>query len=107
MALSSVWRGAVLVAAAAVAAAAGVVAMSGPADAATGTHSERVLFDGGGESLNGVTYHSFRIPSLIRTKAGSLIAFAEGRTSSGADFGNINLVFKKSTDQGKTWSDLR
>src|SRR5262245_60041699 len=70
------------------------------------SHSERILFDGGGESLNGVTYHSFRIPSLIRTNNDTLIAFVEGRADSNADFGNINLLYKRSTDNGATWSAL-
>jgi sialidase-1 len=71
------------------------------------SHSERILFDGGGsESLNGITYHSFRIPSLIRTNDDTLIAFVEGRADSNADFGNINLLYKRSTDNGATWSAL-
>lgn len=76
------------------------------AGAATANHTMKLLFDGDGESLNGVTYHSFRIPSLIRTKANTLIAFAEGRAASNRDYGNINLVFKRSTDNGKNWSAL-
>jgi sialidase-1 len=78
------------------------------ADAAAGSHSEMLLFDGGGsERLNGVTYHSFRIPSLVRTTSNTLLAFAEGRQSSNADYGNINLVYKRSTNNGTTWSALR
>ncbi|WP_157545820.1 sialidase family protein [Hamadaea tsunoensis] len=81
--------------------------MAAPAHAATAAHSEVLLFDGGGsEVLNGITYHSFRIPSLIRTKADTLIAFAEGRASSNADYGNINLIYKRSTDNGATWGAL-
>lgn len=77
-----------------------------PASAAE-SHSERILFDGGGsESLNGITYHSFRIPSLVRTTEDTLIAFVEGRAESNADFGNINLLYKRSTDNGATWSAL-
>ncbi|AGL17168.1 exo-alpha-sialidase [Actinoplanes sp. N902-109] len=69
-------------------------------------HSETLLFDGGGETLNGTTYHSFRIPSLLRTTKDSLLAFAEGRTESNRDHGNINLMVKRSTDDGATWSGL-
>ncbi|MEN3609679.1 sialidase family protein [Plantactinospora sp. ZYX-F-223] len=83
-----------------------VAPAGGPAAAAPAAHSERLLFDGGGESLNGITYHSFRIPSLVRTKANTLIAFAEGRASNNRDWGNINLVYKRSTDNGATWSAL-
>jgi len=69
--------------------------------------SSRILFDGGGsEAVNNVTYHSFRIPSLIRTTKNTLIAFAEGRVSDNTDFGNINLLFKRSTNNGTSWSAL-
>src|SRR5688572_21099217 len=79
-----------------------------PAEAAAPAHSETLLFDGGGgESLNGITYHSFRIPSLVRTKANSLLAFVEGRASNNRDWGNINLLYKRSTNNGATWSGLR
>jgi sialidase-1 len=66
-----------------------------------------VLFNGGNEGAGGVTtYHSFRIPSIIRTNNGTLIAFAEGRRWNPSDYGDINLVFKRSTDNGATWSAL-
>jgi sialidase-1 len=79
------------------------------AQAAAAGHSERLLFDGGGESLNGVTYHSFRIPSIVTTASQShtLLAFAEGRASGNADYGNINLLFKRSTTNGQSWSGLQ
>lgn len=84
-----------------------VALLLAPAPAlAAESHLERILFDGGGESLNGVTYHSFRIPSLIRTTDDTLIAFVEGRADSNEDFGNINLLYKRSTDNGATWSAL-
>lgn len=83
-----------------------VVAAAGPAAAAGPESSVRLLFDGAGETFGSVTYHSFRIPSLIRTTRDTLLAFAEGRTSSNQDFGNINLMMKRSTDNGTTWSAL-
>lgn len=69
-------------------------------------HSETLLFDGGGETLNGTRYHSFRIPSLLRTTEDTLLAFAEGRAESNRDYGNINTMVKRSTDDGATWSGL-
>ncbi|QDT97753.1 sialidase family protein [Gimesia aquarii] len=51
-------------------------------------------------------YHSFRIPALIVSTKGTLLAFAEGRKNNLSDSGNIDLVLKRSTDHGKTWSDL-
>src|SRR5688500_7705713 len=69
---------------------------------ATPVHTSMRLFDGGNESI----YHSFRIPSIIKTKNGTLIAFAEGRRWSPSDWGDINIVFKRSTNNGSTWSAL-
>lgn len=51
-------------------------------------------------------YYSFRIPALIVSTKGTLLAFAEGRKNNLSDSGNIDLVLKRSTDHGKTWSDL-
>jgi len=48
----------------------------------------------------------YRIPAVIGLPNGNLLAFAEGRVQNSADFGDINLVLKKSMDQGKTWSAL-
>jgi sialidase-1 len=84
------------------------VTAAAPASAATAVHTEKLLFDGGGsEVLNGITYHSFRIPSLIRTTQNTLLAFVEGRATANVDYGNINLLYKRSTDNGSTWSSLR
>ncbi len=65
-------------------------------------HTSMLLFNGGNESI----YHSFRIPSIVKTNNGTLIAFAEGRRWSPSDWGDINVVFKRSTDNGATWSAL-
>ncbi len=51
-------------------------------------------------------YSCFRIPALIRTQNGTILAFAEGRKNSCSDTGDIDLVMKKSTDNGKTWGPL-
>lgn len=52
-------------------------------------------------------YNSFRIPCLARAKNGNLIAFAEGRKLSILDYGDIDLVYKISTDNGNSWSKLK
>lgn len=52
-------------------------------------------------------YRMFRIPAILKTPDGSLLAFAEGRVNGGSDFGNIDIVMKKSTDEGNSWSDLQ
>lgn len=52
-------------------------------------------------------HKSYRIPAIISAPNGNLIAIAEGRVNDAGDFGDINLVMKRSTDKGKTWSALR
>ncbi len=49
-------------------------------------------------------YHTYRIPALIATKRGTLLAFCEGRRNGRGDSGDIDLVLKRSADGGKTWS---
>ncbi|WP_159029891.1 sialidase family protein [Streptomyces marincola] len=51
-------------------------------------------------------YACFRIPALVTTPRGTLLAFAEGRVTDCSDIGNIDLVMKRSVDGGHTWSDL-
>lgn len=69
--------------------------------AAAGT--EQVLFRAGTAG-----YGCFRIPALVRTAQGSLLAFAEGRKSpSCADRGDIDIVLRRSTDDGRTWGPIR
>lgn len=65
-------------------------------------------------------YATFRIPSLyvvdkdvLNEKSGTgfsedlIIAMAEGRKNSSLDIGEIDIVYKISADEGKTWTDLR
>lgn len=49
-------------------------------------------------------YHTYRIPALLITKQGSVLAFCEGRKTAGGDHGDLDLVQKRSTDGGRTWS---
>ncbi|GAB2976318.1 hypothetical protein GCM10023080_046270 [Streptomyces pseudoechinosporeus] len=51
-------------------------------------------------------YASFRIPAVVTTTAGTLLALCEGRVGSHDDFGNIDIVLKRSTDGGRTWGPL-
>ncbi|MFT6479429.1 MAG: sialidase-1, partial [Spirosomataceae bacterium] len=52
-------------------------------------------------------YECYRIPAIIEVKRGLLIAFAEGRRSSCSDFGDVDIIYKKSTDDGKIWSEMK
>ncbi|MEV7726489.1 sialidase family protein [Streptomyces sp. NPDC087917] len=113
-----VWAG--LAAAAAVAVALVVTAVtlaSGPPPGADGGPS-----DGGaaaGRRKAGLTaavsapfsaftegYDCYRIPALTPTKDGGLLALAEARTSGCDDIGDIDLVMKRSSDNGRTWSPM-
>ncbi|POX46155.1 laminin G [Streptomyces sp. Ru71] len=51
-------------------------------------------------------YVCFRIPALVRTRAGTLLAFAEGRVHDCGDAGDIDIVVRRSTDGGRTWGPL-
>ncbi len=46
-------------------------------------------------------YNNYRIPALLTTQAGTLLAFCEGRE--GGDSSDIDLLVRRSEDGGKTW----
>src|SRR5690606_32983134 len=48
-------------------------------------------------------YACYRIPALVKTKEGNLLAFAEARKDNCADDGNIDMVLRRSMDNGETW----
>ncbi len=52
-------------------------------------------------------YKTFRIPAIIALPGGDLLAFAEGRVNGMDDFGDIDMVMKRSKDKGKTWSPMQ
>jgi len=47
--------------------------------------------------------HTYRIPALLVSKKGTLLAFAEARRSGGSDTADIDTVVRRSEDSGKTW----
>jgi sialidase-1 len=49
-------------------------------------------------------YHTYRIPALLATLKGTLLAFCEGRKDGRGDSGDIDMLVKRSSDNGKTWS---
>ena len=49
-------------------------------------------------------YVSYRIPAIIKTPDGSLLAFMEGRVNSTADYGDVKILAQKSMNNGKTWA---
>lgn len=50
-------------------------------------------------------YDTYRIPAIVTTNSGTLLAFCEGRKEGRGDAGNIDIVMKRSEDNGKTWGD--
>src|SRR5438445_10264090 len=62
---------------------------------------ETDVFTAGADS-----YHTYRIPALVATKNGAVIAICEGRKTGRGDHGDVDLVQKRSTDGGKTWRPL-
>jgi sialidase-1 len=60
-----------------------------------------VVFKSGSEG-----HKSYRIPAVICLPDGQLLAFAEGRVNGSNDFGDINIVLKRSKDNGKTWGTI-
>lgn len=49
-------------------------------------------------------YKGYRIPAVVVSVKGTVLAFAEGRND-GGDSGDIDLVLKRSKDNGETWSE--
>ncbi len=52
-------------------------------------------------------YACFRIPAIVVAPDHSVLAFAEGRRHSCSDTGDIDLVVKRSLDNGRTWGALQ
>ena len=49
--------------------------------------------------------NSYRIPALLKTDKGTLIAGADERRLHHYDWGDIGMVVKRSEDKGQTWGD--
>lgn len=54
--------------------------------------------------LDGMGYHNYRIPSLLVTQKGIILAVMEGREDMNHDHAKNDIVLKRSTDNGETWS---
>ncbi|WP_019073083.1 sialidase family protein [Streptomyces hokutonensis] len=88
---------------------AALLMLPSPAHAAAQTTSptpefdQQVLF----KASQDPGYACFRIPAVVKTNDGTLLAFAEGRVLNCGDAADIDIVVKRSTDDGATWSPLQ
>jgi len=47
----------------------------------------------------------YRIPGIVVTAKGAVIAYCEARKNSGSDWDDIEILLRRSTDGGTTWSE--
>ena len=59
------------------------------------------LFEGGAAG-----YKGYRIPALVMTAKGTLLAFCAARKELG-DWADIDIAMRRSTDRGQTWEPMR
>jgi sialidase-1 len=52
-------------------------------------------------------YHTYRIPVVATSAKGTVLAFCEGRKHNAADTGDVDVLLKRSTDGGETWSEQK
>ncbi|MFE5140052.1 exo-alpha-sialidase [Streptomyces fagopyri] len=87
--------------------AAALIALPGPAGAQPGSaqaeFEQQVLF----RASRDPGYACFRIPAVVRTPRGTLLAFAEGRVHDCGDAGDVDIVVKRSADGGRSWGPLQ
>jgi sialidase-1 len=65
------------------------------------TPEKMTLFEGGTGG-----YKGYRIPALVMTSNGTLLAFCAARKELG-DWADIDIAMRRSTDGGKTWEPMR
>jgi len=52
-------------------------------------------------------YTLYRIPGIVVTAKGTVLAYCEARKSDRGDWGPIDIVMRRSTDGGKSWSPMQ
>lgn len=81
---------------------AGAAIAGGTAPAADDSPRQVDVFTSGAEG-----YHTYRIPGVVLTSEGTLLAFCEGRKTGRGDHGDLDLVLRRSTDGGSTWEPMQ
>ncbi|WP_274459480.1 SIALI-17 repeat-containing surface protein [Gemella haemolysans] len=69
------------------------------------TDKKDVFESGVNGKLNKEGINSYRIPALLKTDKGTLIAGADERRLHHLDWGDIGMVVRRSEDKGKTWGN--
>ena len=52
-------------------------------------------------------YATYRIPGIVVTRSGTILAYCEARKSLQGDWGTIDIMMRRSTDGGSTWQEQR
>jgi sialidase-1 len=81
---------------------AGVVLASRPASAEAPRLEKTDLFEAGRDG-----YALYRIPGIVATPAGTLLAYCEARRTGKSDWDTIDVMLCRSTDGGRTWGPRR
>src|SRR6202046_1645464 len=75
-----------------------LLALAAPAPAAEPFLEKADLFEAGKDG-----YVLYRIPGIVVTAKGTLLAYCEARKHTGGDWDAIEILLRRSTDGGKTW----
>jgi sialidase-1 len=82
------------------AALAAFLTLAAPAAAAEPLLEKVDLFDAGKDG-----YALYRIPGIVATPKGTLLAYCEARKHSGGDWDAIDILLRRSSDGGKAWGE--
>ena len=52
-------------------------------------------------------YALYRIPGVVVTAKGTVLAYCEARKNSASDWGQIDVMMRRSADGGRTWGPAR
>ena len=80
-----------------------LTALSSTGCKTTATLSDKAGIDSTTVFSPSSSYASMRIPALVVTKKGTLLAFCEGRVGTASDWADMDLLMRRSKDGGKTW----